>query len=303
MRKKVLIVYYSQTGQLTRILENLVHPLKEVADLEFLSISPQKEFEFPWKGKDFYAAMPDSVLGKPVPLKNFEIQHGSYDLVIFGYQPWFLSPSIPATSILMDEKIKAILRGTPVVTVIGARNMWLNSQEKIKKLLAISQAKLVGNIALVDHHHNLSSAVSIVNWLLYGNKGRLWGIFPPAGISENDIESAGKFGELMKDHISSDNWSGFQEKIVAAGGVEVRQNIMFIESKAGRLFAIWANLISKSSRPELMLKVFKYYLAIALFVASPVVLLLDMLLLRPFTQGRRRQQKLYFQGTELSSEE
>ena len=58
-----------------------------------------------------------------------------YDLIIFGYQPWFLSPSLPATALLKNETFKKIMKNSPIVTVIGARNMWLNSQESVKQLI------------------------------------------------------------------------------------------------------------------------------------------------------------------------
>ncbi|ULT44347.1 hypothetical protein KRR40_13935 [Niabella defluvii] len=49
-----------------------------------------------------------------------------------GWQPWNLSPSIPFNSILQDEKFKNLIKGTPVITISGCRNMWINAQEKKK---------------------------------------------------------------------------------------------------------------------------------------------------------------------------
>lgn len=302
MTQNILCIYYSQTGQLGRIIDNFCKPLQSQHNVEIVNVSLQKTFEFPWSGKDFFEAMPDSVLGKTVPLEDLQLKRNQYDLIIFGYQPWFLSPSIPATSILKDPRVQSVMKGTPVITVIGARNMWLNSQEKIKKLLVAIGADLVGNVAFVDKANNWASAVSIVYWQLYGKKDRFLGIFPKPGITEADIQDASRFGEIVCQRIGDQNLKDLQPAIVGAGGVEVRHNIMFIESKAGRLFSIWANLISKRKNRDLWLTFFKYYLAIALYVLSPFVVLIDMLLFRPFTIKTRNKKRRYFQGVSLSEE-
>lgn len=302
MTQNILCIYYSQTGQLGRIIDNFCKPLQSQHNVEIVNVSLQKTFEFPWSGKDFFEAMPDSVLGKTIPLEDLQLKRDQYDLIIFGYQPWFLSPSIPATSILKDPRVQSVMKGTPVITVIGARNMWLNSQEKIKKLLVANGADLVGNVAFVDKANNWASAVSIVYWQLYGKKDRFLGIFPKPGITEADIQDASRFGEIVCQRIGDQNLKDLQPAIVGAGGVEVRHNIMFIESKAGRLFSIWANLISKRKNRDLWLTFFKYYLAIALYVLSPFVVLIDMLLFRPFTIKTRNKKRRYFQGVSLSEE-
>lgn len=171
MNKNILVLYYTQSGQLAEIVDSVTAPLIEAgAVVEKVLIKPKKDFPFPWTSDIFFDAMPESVLGIPVELNEFSFQQSRYDLIIFAYQPWFLSPSIPATSILQDASVKNILNGSPVITLIGARNMWLNGQEKVKKLLKDANAALVGNIALVDKHNNHLSAVSILYWMLSGKK-------------------------------------------------------------------------------------------------------------------------------------
>src|SRR5690606_19157407 len=116
--------YYSQSGQLGEIVDSFARPfLLDNVQVEKIKIEPENDFPFPWTSKSFFDAMPESVLGKPLKLKSFEPKHQSYDLVVVAYQPWFLSPSIPATSLFHHPGIKELLHNTPVVTLIGARNM------------------------------------------------------------------------------------------------------------------------------------------------------------------------------------
>ncbi len=298
MNKKVLALYFTQTGQLQDIVENFTIPFKEnpEVDLEVVRIYPEDDYPFPWSGKRFFEAMPDSVLGNPQKLKPSEFNQPKYDLVVFAHQPWFLSPSIPATSILKNEKVKAILNDTPVVTLIGARNMWLNSQEKVKKLLQDSSAKLVGNIALIDRANNLASAVGIVYWLIGGKKERYLGIFPKPGVSDEDIQSTATYGDMVLKKLLTGDLASLQADLVRAKALEVKPNIMFIESKAGRLFMIWATFISSRPNRGAWLVVFKYYLFFALFIVSPIVLLLNIILIRPFNSKSRKAKKNYYLG-------
>jgi hypothetical protein len=229
-------------------------------------------------------------------LEPFELKEPSYDLIIFAYQPWYLSPSLPANAILHHPSFMAVAKNTPVVTLIGARNMWLNSQERVKKSLLECGAKLVGNIALVDKNSNLISGVTILYWMMTGKKDRMWGIFPKPGVAEEDIANANIFGETVLQYLNTGNWPGLQPALILQRSAVVKSNLMFIEPRATRLFSIWANFIIKKKNRSTWLLVFKYYLLIALFIIAPVVLLINNLLFRPFLSKSVNKKKQYYLG-------
>ena len=95
--KRVLVVYYTQSGQLKEIIDSVLSPLTEVT-IDFLPIDTAEPFPFPWTDEAFFGAFPESYLQIPQPLKPFQVAHTDYDLVILGYQVWYLSPSIPFNS-------------------------------------------------------------------------------------------------------------------------------------------------------------------------------------------------------------
>lgn len=297
MSKKVLVLYYTQSGQLADIVNNFTLPFSEPDIIvEKVFIKPVNDFKFPWTGERFWDAMPESVLGIPVELQTFEFKETAYDLIVFAYQPWFLSPSIPATSILAHPSFKKVVANTPVITLIGSRNMWINSQARVKKSLEELHAKLVGNIALFDRHNNHASAVTILYWMLTGKKDKYLGIFPKPGISEEDILHTKVYGELVKQYLLKGNWEGLQQDVVKNKGLEVKTNLMFIEARAKKLFLIWANLASNSKRRPVVLYFFKYYLLIALFIIAPIVLLVYRIIFAPFLQKNIRKQKERIMG-------
>lgn len=272
--KRVLVVYYTQSGQLKEIIDSVLSPLTEVT-IDFLPIDTAEPFPFPWTGEAFFGAFPESYLQIPQPLKPFHLAHTDYDLVILGYQVWYLSPSIPFNSFLQSEAGKQLLQGKPVITVSGTRNMWVMAHQKVKKLLTECGAHLVGNIALTDRHHNHISVITIVQWLFSGDKNKRYlGVFPKAGVADKDIESASLYGTLIAPHLQTGDYTGLQQEIVAHGGVHYKRFLLSAEKKGNRLFGIWAKMIYGSKKRKFLLKCFRIYLYIAIWVLMPIVWLL-----------------------------
>jgi len=297
MSKKILVIYYSQSGQLGDIISNLTNPLIEAGNsVETIRVQPSIAYPFPWTGKSFFAVMPDCVLAVPTNLEPIQLKETHYDLIILGYQAWFLSASIPSNSILNDPSVKAVLKNCPVVTITGARNMWISAMEQIKKTLAAAGAKLVGNIALVDKHANFVSFVTIFYWMFKGKKERYLNIFPKPGVSDADIDGCKIFGSTIEKYLAAGNYDGMQQELVEQKAVVVKYNLMFIESKAKRIFGIWANIIAKRKNKTAWLVAFKYYLIIALFIAAPIILTVDAIFFKPFLSGRIKRQKQYYSG-------
>ena len=272
--KRILVVYYTQSGQLKEIIDSVLSPLTEVT-IDFLPIDTTEPFPFPWTDEAFFGAFPESYLQIPQPLKPFQLAHTDYDLVILGYQVWYLSPSIPFNSFLQSEAGKQLLQGKPVITISGTRNMWVMAQQKVKKLLTDCGAHLVGNIALTDRHHNHISVITIVQWLFSGDKNKRYlGVFPKAGVADKDIQGASVYGTLIAPHLQTGDYTGLQQAIVAHGGVHYKRFLLSAEKKGNRLFGIWAKMIYGSKKRKFLLKCFRIYLYIAIWVLMPIVWLL-----------------------------
>lgn len=297
---KILAINYSQSGQLNTIIDNFIKPLKNEHEIDRIIFKPKNDFPFPWTTDVFFNTMPESVLEEKVALEKIEYKYEKYDLIILGYQPWYLSPSIPTSSLLQDEAFIKRLANTNVVTVIGSRNMWLNSQESIKKTLVKHQAKLVGNIMLSDKTNNQISAITILYWMLTTKKEKFLNIFPKPGVSEIDIKEVEKQGEVLEKHLNENKLASLQEDLQEKYPTIIPNDILFIEERAKRLFKGWANLIKKKTKTrKFWVSLYKYYLLIALFIIAPIVILFVTILLFPFTQASIKNKKKYFCSVEL----
>ncbi|KMQ63264.1 dialkylresorcinol condensing enzyme DarA [Chryseobacterium sp. BLS98] len=303
MKKNILIIYYSQTGQLEDIVKNVAQPFearKEEYDVTYYNIKLKEDFPFPWPGDVFFNTFPESYLQIPKEIfpPSDEILNKKYDLILFGYQVWYLTPSIPIISFLKSGFAEKIMKDTDVVTISGTRNMWMLSQEKLKVYLKNLGAKLVGNIALVDRHDNYTSVLTILRWLTTGQKEKS-GILPAAGISDEEIAGSVKYGNIIEKHFSSGNLSGLQPDLVKNGAVEIRPFLVRVEKVGNKIFTVWSNLIiKKKEKRPLLIKFFKVYLMAAIWIISPVVLVLH-LLTTPIFWFKRQKQKTYLQGINL----
>ena len=292
MDKKILAIYYTQSGQMRDIIESFTAPLIEAgATVEKVQVKLVSDYPFPWTGARFYSVMPDCVQEVPAELQQLDLKEKKYDLVILGYQPWFLWPSIPSNSILNTLEAAGILDGTAVITISEARNMWLNAYERVRQKLKDAGAKLVGNIALVDKHPNAISFFTIFHWMLGGKKDRYLNIFPKPGVSDEDIANTHIYGQTVAKHLAMNDWGGLQDELLKQNAVRVKYPLMLLETTAVPTYTKWVGLIVSKQNRGPWLTAFKYYLYVALFLGAPILLTLDAIFIRPFSSKRINAKK------------
>lgn len=306
--KNILVIHYSQSGQLTEIVNNIATPLSFCKDIKVIhhQIKMETPFEFPWKKKDFLNVFPESFLQIPSKIKSIpeNILNQKFDLVILGYPVWYLSPSIPTNSFLNSPDAKKLLANTPVITVIGCRNMWIMAQEKIKKLLKECNSKLVGNIALVDRHINHISVITIVQWMFSGEKKKFLGIFPKPGVSQKDIDESSKFGNIILDHINNNTLDSLQDKLIKEKAVVIKPFLVLADKRANILFGKWAKLIyskgdTNSKKRAIWIKIFKFYLLFAIWIIAPLVFILFLFTYLPLF-GKIKRDKKYYSSVKIN---
>jgi hypothetical protein len=281
--KKILVVYYSQSGQLKKITDNVVKPLKNLKGVEitYAQIKPLVDYPYPW-GEDFFNCFPETVKGIPCKLQPFDFDiTQNYDLIILAFQSWFLSPSIPMSSFLQSKEASLLLKDKKVITLQGVRNMWAAAQEIVKTRLAAIGADLVGNIILADATNNYISAITIINWMIYGKKGPSW-LLPEAGVSSKDIENSSIFGEIISAHLLKGNYENLQSELILAEGVKTKYHLISIEFTARRIFDKFADYVLKKGKAgdvsrKARIRLFKWYLLFVFFIVSPIASLFYIL--------------------------
>ncbi|AYN69322.1 dialkylrecorsinol condensing enzyme DarA [Euzebyella marina] len=305
--KEVLIIYFTQTGQLHDILKNVESTLGgENINIDYHRIVPEPAYDFPWKNEEFYDVFPESYLQIPQETNqpSEKILSKKYDLIILGYQVWFLTPSRPISSFLKSDTAKKLFKDTPVVTLVACRNMWIQAQEKIKIHLKSLNAHLVGHIALVDRHINHISVITIQHWMINGKKDRLFGIFPKPGVSDTEIAKANRFGAPIREALLSDSFNDLQDKLLQLDAVRVNPYLVRTDERGNVLFSKWANFLIKKGgqgNPNRLkwIGLFKYYLLFAIWVIAPIVFIVFLLTYLPMTPKRKRE-RIYYSSVALN---
>lgn len=302
--KRVLVITYSQSGQLDNIVAHILKPIKDKVQIHYEKLKPVPDYPWPWPGTTFWDAMPECVRHIPSELEPLSVKSDeTFDLIIIGYPIWFLSPPVPVTTFLKSKIGKKLLKNTPVVTVIGARNMWASAQEDIKKMILEAGGKLKGNIALFDRDHNLISVVTIIYWVTTAKKDKYLGLFPKPGISDEDIANAGRFGPPILNALESNKFDELQDDLLGLKAVELAPSVVSIEKKGKRMFWLWSDFILKKGGPcspkrISRLKMFKNYLLFVIFAISPIATMI-FYLTYPFFFSQVKRSINYYSGVKL----
>lgn len=299
--RKILVIKYSQTGQLTRITNSIITPFQNnnAVQVDELIIEPEVAFGFPWSFFKFFQVMPESVYLKPIALKPLDpvISNTNYDLIILPYQVWFLSPSLPISSFLQSPEAKKLFNNTPVVTVIGCRGMWLTAQEKMKGVLKNLNAKLVDNVVLTDECGAGFSFLATPLWMLTGKKKALSWI-PQAGVSEQDIVNAKRFGVAINNRLNENANVIATPMLQGLKAVSINEKFIFSEKLGHRSFKVWGKLLmlmgpQNSLRRNIGLCVYFTFLLLLIITVVPISALI-IKLLTPLLKNKISQQKAYF---------
>jgi len=293
---QILVLYYSQTGQLTSAVHSMLSPLAAHRDVNIVweNLQPKKTYPFPWPVIDFLDVFPESVYMDPPEMNPVGFNLDSrFDLVILAYQVWFLSPSLPITGFLKSDAAK-VLNNTPVMTFIACRNMWLCAQEKVKGLLNSLGAILIDNVVLIDQGPAWATFITTPRWLWTGRKNGFWGIFPPAGVNPKDITNAARFGRALADSLGCLKSAPGKSLLWGLGAVKVNPMYVAGERIAHRSFMIWGGLLRKIGKQgdpirRGMLVVYLIFLVSMICTLLPISIIIRTLL-KPFLQKRLDEQ-------------
>jgi hypothetical protein len=286
--KRVLVVCYTQTGQLRRCADALVEPLRSAgAEVDFISPKPQTAYPFPWSFAAFVDVFPECVQGTApeMDLESMKAPHDKYDLVVLAYQVWYLAPALPVVGWL-ESGAADVLKDTPVVALCACRNMWQRAFIALKTLVAAKGGRIIDHVVREDSGPAWATFWTTPRWMLTGDKIGATKLLPVAGIADKDIASLAQPGEklgvaLMAGALGASVFSGAEAPI---------HRIFVIPELVARFFfGRWAAVISANRGARwLLLRTFFFSLcsSVPLMVPAAVVALFIRLFARKWFQGK-----------------
>jgi len=277
MAYRILVITYSQTGQTNAIAEALLKGFGNDCEFTYVQLEPEKAYPFPWNGRAFFDAMPETVLEIPLALKPVNLDpEQKFDLVLLGWQPWFLSVNRPILSFMRSETGRRILHNTPVLSFLGCRNMWVSANEKMKRYLAEAGAQHIGQIAMVNHSPNLVSLITILAWMLKGIKKNFMGIFPSGGIDENYYHKSPAMGSAVYRALKQGCWDGLQEELLSLGAMHIKPKLILMEKTGSQRFIFFAKWIAAKGAEGAQSRVprvvfFSWFLPFMIVLLTPLI--------------------------------
>lgn len=282
--KNVLVINYSQTGQLADITAQVIAPLRAAGHSVHLeTLVPVTPFPWPWPFVDFLDVFPECVQLDAPPLRPLQIApDAEFDLVILSYQVWYLSPALPMTAFLKSPAGQRLIRGKPVVTLVACRNMWLSAQQTMQELIAAADGELRDHMAFTDQGHPLATFITTPRWVLTGKRDKFLGL-PPAGVSPQEIQQAKRFGLALANALNHNEDNSGHPMLTGLKACTVNPRLAVSERAGRRAFGVWSKLIRAFGqrgqwrrRPLLLL--FVIYLITLILTVVPLSLLVQWLL-------------------------
>ena len=275
MAKKVLVLYYSQNGQLKSVLESLTSTLgDESIQVDYKAIKPKRKYPFPWPFYEFFDEFPESVHLDGCEIEEIESLSDDYDLIILGYTVWYMAPSIPITAFMQSQQAKKVFKDTPVVTLVACRDMWVLAQEKVKSMIESVGGRHIDHIALTDQGGSVLSLITLPTYMLTGKKN-YFSFLPKAGIKQEEVDACNRFGVRLNAALKENKEQEDDAMLKGLGACVVNAKLIATEKIANRSFQIWSKLIKKggakySMGRKVVITIYVSFLLLLIFTVIPL---------------------------------
>jgi hypothetical protein len=289
--KRILVLEYSQSGDVTKVADAFTRPLdRPGVEVRRVGLRPVEPFPYPWGSlRRLFGVFPECHVGPRNGIEPPALRPDDrFDLVVLAYQVWHLTPSLPVQAFLRSGHAR-VLRDAPVITLCVCRNMWHSASEMMKRLLREAGAAHLDNVVVTHQGPPFSTFISVPRALLYGKRDRLWGIFPPAEISGQELERVGRLGAVVASRLD-DLGPPHRPLLTGLGAVAVRRRSIVPELTAWYVYSASAPLVARLGLPGRPLR----ELALGLFIGAQLVMIFLVLplglavlfLLAPLVRGR-----------------
>lgn len=298
---RILVISYSQSGQLTEIVRSFISPLmgrKEIR-IEWHQIVPVEPYPFPWPVWKFFEIFPECIFMIPPQIEPicFESED-KFDLAVLAYQPWYFSPSLPMAAFLASPEAE-VLKDTPVITLSACKDTWLMAQEKVKSALEALGATLIDHVSFRAQGSRLASFITTPLWLWTGVQHNFPGILPPAGVDRFDIYNARRFGHAIRIAVQTSGLNRKNSILHGLGAVKVDPDMIPFENAVHWFFQFWAKILLFAGKPGQVQRVpvlllFLVVLLGAMGTAIPLALIMRCLV-NPLRKKKIAGQIAYYE--------
>ncbi|MDR2914776.1 MAG: hypothetical protein LBV74_08095 [Tannerella sp.] len=274
MKQKALAVYYSQTGQLRDIIENFMHPFVERYQVDYLEIKTDS-YTFPLTLDAFFDAFPESVLGKTCQISYNSCDFNEYEIVVLGFQPWFVHLSVPFNSYVQTEDFRNTIKGKTVFLVTDCRSTWRNTLEFVSDKVHQFGGVVKGKFVFRDvSEGNIAGAFTLLNWLKKGKKDRMFNHYSLPGVDMETIKNASQSGETaLNIHESKHSqYNELENCFIIPSENDKEFSSRGYEEHIIQYFTKWAKYVTRNEKwRKWRLSIFKIWIFFSIIFVAPFI--------------------------------
>jgi menaquinone-dependent protoporphyrinogen IX oxidase len=210
---RVLLLYYTFTGQSLRVLEAAAEVFRErgcdveTAEIEFTDPRYAERFSrFPMRRvwPDMLSVLPAQKRGATGEIRTPDtVRDGDYDLICIGSPTWWQTVSMPMRSFLKSDEARKLLDGKPFAVFVVCRQYWEENFTAVRELAEQQGGRYADGIHFTYPGDPLRSILSLTSFLGSGEyRDRYLGVrIPTTNIQPEQLEQTRKFAAALADRL------------------------------------------------------------------------------------------------------
>lgn len=212
-KPRVLLLYYTYTGQTLKLLETAGEVFRErgcevtKAAIEYTDERWADGFKrFPmrnaWVG--CFRMLPAQLRRATGEIRiPDEARSGDYDLICIGSCTWWLTMNMPMRSFLKSSEAGRLLARKPFAAFVVCRRYWKNNLETVRKLGTEQGGNYVDGIHFNYPGGQVRSLFSLISYLGSGQyRHRYLGLrIPTTNLQPDQLEEARTFTGTLADRV------------------------------------------------------------------------------------------------------
>jgi menaquinone-dependent protoporphyrinogen IX oxidase len=210
---RVLLLYYTYTGQSLRVLEAAGEVFRERgcevqnAAIEFTDQRYAERFSrFPMRHvwPDMLSVLPAQKRGATGDIRTPDtVRNGDYDLICIGSPTWWQTVSMPMRSFLKSDEARKLLADKSFAVFVVCRQYWKENLTAVRELAEQQGGRYVDEIHFTYPGDPLRSMLSLTSYLGSGEyRDRYLGVrIPSTNVQPEQLEQTRKFATALADRL------------------------------------------------------------------------------------------------------
>lgn len=212
-RPRVLLLYYTYTGQSLKVLEavgevfgergcDVVKAQIELTDRRYADRFSRFPMRRVWP--DMLSVLPAQLRRATADIRIPDsAKNGNYDLVCIGSPTWWRATNLPLRSYLKSDHARKLLSGTPFVTFVVCRRYWRENIRTVRRLGQKHGGRYLGGIRFQYPGGQIRSMLSLTSYLGSGEyRDRYLGVsIPTTNVQPSQLDEARNFAASVADTL------------------------------------------------------------------------------------------------------